>query len=92
MRRVGCVLLLSALPVSLAAQAADPFTGTWRLNVRKSRYSRGDCPRSMIIEMETAGNGVRYRSETVLAGGERAGRATPRITAAPRPWWSRRGG
>src|SRR5262249_38440318 len=50
---------------------ADPFTGTWQLNVHKSKYPPGTCPRSMIIQMEPAGNGVQYRSETTQADGRK---------------------
>jgi len=63
------MLIAAALSASIAACAADPFAGTWRLNVRKSKYIPGTCPRSMTIEMEVAGNGVRYASETTQADG-----------------------
>jgi hypothetical protein len=48
---------------------ADPFAGTWKLNVQKSRYPRGLCPKSMVIVMEPAGDGVHYRSQTAYANG-----------------------
>ena len=69
MRRVGWMLLSVALSACLLTAATDPFVGTWRLNVRKSKYAPGTCPKSMIIEMTTAGNGVKYRSETTLSNG-----------------------
>jgi hypothetical protein len=60
-----------ALPAFAATPAgvADPFAGTWTLNVQKSRYPGGACPKRMVIVMETAGEGVRYRSETTYAHG-----------------------
>ena len=52
---------------------ADPFVGTWRLNVAKSNYAPGQCPKSMTIDMAAAGDaGVSYRSETEFADGRRA--------------------
>src|SRR5262249_52692851 len=38
-------------------------------NVKKSKYPAGTLPKSMIIQMEAAGEGIRYRSETIDANG-----------------------
>jgi hypothetical protein len=37
--------------------------------VGRSEYPDGSCPKSMFIEMEAAGSGIRYRSETSLPDG-----------------------
>lgn len=69
---VLAVLLVSAVAQAFAAGAPghdDPFVGTWKLNPQKSRYPHGACPKRMVIVMEPAGEGVRYRSETTYAGG-----------------------
>jgi len=71
MSRLASTLILVGLSVSLIAGESDPFTGTWRLNPRKSKYPPGTCPKAMTIVMESAGNGVRYRSETTQADGRR---------------------
>ena len=63
------VLISVALSASLAGAATDPFNGTWNLNVQKSKYARGACPKRMTIWMETVGDGVHYRSETTYANG-----------------------
>jgi hypothetical protein len=65
------LLFSSAAHASIDPQtkSADPFAGTWKLNVQKSRYPRGLCPKSMVIVMEPAGDGVHYRSETAYANG-----------------------
>ena len=61
--------LLISTTLLLAAGHTDPFAGTWKLNVEKSTYPRGSCPRQMVIIMETAGDGVNYRSETLHESG-----------------------
>lgn len=58
------------LAAAFAFGAADPFVGTWALNVQKSKYAPGTCPKKMTIEMEPAANGVHYRSETINASGK----------------------
>ncbi len=64
---IAVVLMASGGTVSV-----DPFVGTWKLNVRKSKYESGQCPKSMTIEMKAAGNGVSYRSETEYPGGRKS--------------------
>jgi hypothetical protein len=39
------------------------------MNVKKSRYASGSCPKSMVINMEAAGHGIRYYSEVTYANG-----------------------
>jgi len=57
------------IAASLVSGATDPFVGTWTLNAHKSRYPPGTCPKRMVIRMESAGEGVHYRSETTFANG-----------------------
>jgi hypothetical protein len=47
------------------AQSADPFVGTWKLNVAKSTYSPGPAPKSATSTYAVAGKGykVTVRSE-----------------------------
>jgi hypothetical protein len=54
---------------SAVLAAADPFVGTWTLNLQKSKYPPGTLPKRMIIRMEAADDGIRYRSETIDAAG-----------------------
>jgi hypothetical protein len=49
--------------------AADPFLGKWSLDVKRSRYPVGACPKEMTIEMAKAEHGVHYHSETRLTSG-----------------------
>jgi hypothetical protein len=47
----------------------DPFVGTWKLSVQKSKYAPGASPKSMVIEIRPAGDGIRYSSDTINANG-----------------------
>jgi hypothetical protein len=66
------VLAVTALSAGAIATSADPFVGKWVLNPRESKYPAGTCPKSMIIQMESAGKGIRYRSDTTYASGSTA--------------------
>jgi hypothetical protein len=61
--------MITLLATAMAAAFTDPFVGKWVLNPRLSKYPSGSCPRSMVIEMESAGDGVHYRSDTTYANG-----------------------
>jgi hypothetical protein len=65
---LNCFAIAALFALSTSA-ATDPFIGTWTLNVNKSKYPPGTLPRQMVIHMEAAGDGIRYRSETIDAGG-----------------------
>src|SRR5260370_36499106 len=58
------------IAAALALGANDPFVGHWNLNVQKSKYGVGACPKKMIIAMQPAGDGVHYVSETTSAMGK----------------------
>ncbi len=49
----------------------NPFIGTWRLNIAKSKYSSGPAPRSQTQTYETHGNGMKVSSEGTAADGSR---------------------
>ena len=70
MKKTACILLLALLATGATA-ATDPFVGKWVLEVQHSEYPAGTRPKSMVIEMETVGEGVRYRSDTTYANGSK---------------------
>ena len=49
----------------------NPFIGTWKLNIAKSKYSSGPAPRSQTQTYETHGNGMKVSSEGTAADGSR---------------------
>ncbi len=62
MRSLACASLVVVLAVAVmspggSAQAADPFMGTWRLNVAKSTFSPGPAPKSGSVTFTAAGAG-----------------------------------
>lgn len=64
---VGLVVATSAL--SVLAQSAEPWAGTWRLNVAKSKYSPGPAPRSQTTRIEAMANGIKTVTDQVDAQG-----------------------
>jgi hypothetical protein len=65
-------LLLISTTLLVATGPAVPFAGRWKLNVDKSTYPPGMCPRQMTVLIETAGEGESYSSETLYENGGRA--------------------
>jgi hypothetical protein len=68
MKRIW-LLLTAVLLVTSATASPDPFLGRWTLNAQRSNYPPGSCPKRMTIEMEAAGRGIHYRSESVYPNG-----------------------
>lgn len=60
---------LLALAVVAIAQPKDPFVGTWKLNVAKSKYSPGPAPKSSTATYEAAGAGYKVSVRTEPASG-----------------------
>jgi hypothetical protein len=72
MRR-GLVLfalfVVAIAATSLSAQE-NPFLGTWKLNVEKSKYVGAAAPKSQTRTVAAQGNGVKYSFEGVTADGK----------------------
>jgi hypothetical protein len=62
---------LAGLPVEPAAQQppADPFVGTWVLNLAKSKYTPGPAPKSASIAITMQGRTVTVMTDAVSATG-----------------------
>jgi hypothetical protein len=48
------------LALATVAMAADPFVGTWKLNVAKSRFNPGHAPKRETIIITALDNGLRH--------------------------------
>ena len=64
----AAVLAAAAMPAT--AQSTDPFMGTWRLNVQKSKYTPGPVPKSIVAIYEPAGKGVKVSVTSETAEGK----------------------
>jgi hypothetical protein len=61
---------LAAMLLAIGAAAADerdPFVGVWELDTGLSKYESMDMPKTMLIVMQAAPQGVQYRSDTTFA-------------------------
>jgi histidinol dehydrogenase len=57
---------------STAAPQADPFAGTWTLNVAKSKYDPGPAPKSGSVTFSSKGDSVKAVIDGVTGTGEKA--------------------
>ena len=69
--KASVATLLAALAMaSFAAGAQDKGMGTWKLNLEKSTFNPGPPPKSITTRFEPDGDGVKWRSERILADGK----------------------
>ena len=63
-------LVLGMFVLSAAVLAADnPFIGTWKLNLAKSKFDPGPSVKSRTVTIEEAGLGVKWAIDQVDANG-----------------------
>ena len=72
MKFISLIVVVTVLSAGATATSADPFVGKWVLNPQESKYPAGSFPKSMVIQMESAGKGIHYRSDTTYATGSTA--------------------
>ena len=65
---LGAFVLAVALPEAVFAQS-DPLTGTWKLNLAKSKYSPGPPPKSLTLNYQGDGQNRTNVAEGVNAEG-----------------------
>ena len=66
---VAITLLLVVGSSTLRAADSNPFVGTWKLNLEKSKYEPGPAPKSLTRTVEAQGDGLKYTFEGVAADG-----------------------
>jgi hypothetical protein len=92
-------VILSSCIVAFAAATslfgADPFVGTWKLNIERSRTNMKTPPpppKSLVVTYAPAGEGMKVTSEVTLPDGQTRkvehivyydGKDQPRFTGAP---------
>jgi hypothetical protein len=62
----GSFILLAA---ALTLSAADPFMGTWNVNMAKSKYSPGPAPKSSTVTYSQDSDWIVAKIDTVSAEG-----------------------
>jgi len=62
---VVCAVVCAALMLSVAARAADPQSGTWKLNTAKSSYSPGPAAKSVTLTIWAEEKSVKVHSEGI---------------------------
>jgi len=65
-RNFGVVIpamLLVALAASVAVAAADPQSGTWKMNSAKSKYSPGPTPKELTVKIEADENHIKVNAD-----------------------------
>jgi len=68
---IGALYVVIGLWVTTATLwAADPFVGTWKLNLAKSKYSPGPPPKNLTITYAATENGIKATTEGVNAEGK----------------------
>ena len=68
MRYAKLAFALFGLAATLVA--ADPASGTWKLNAAKSKYTPGPPPKSATITYEETADGIKRTGESVDAEGK----------------------
>ena len=65
--------VLGASLVRVSAQASNPRSGTWKLNLAKSKYDPGPAPQRNTMKIEASGEGEKATTEGVNAAGTATG-------------------
>ena len=65
-----CLVVCAALLLSVVAKAADPQSGTWKLNTAKSSYSPGPVPKSLTLTVTADEKSLKIHSEGVDGAGK----------------------
>jgi hypothetical protein len=69
MKRVLFVLSLLVLSCGTLLAQDNPFVGTWKLNLAKSKFEPGPAPKSQTRTVVAQGDGAKYSFEGVAADG-----------------------
>jgi opacity protein-like surface antigen len=68
---VGTVVAGLLITAALVAQTQDPWIGTWKLNVAKSKFSPGPPPKDNVLKIEpAAGGALKHTFDGVNAEGQ----------------------
>ena len=63
-------LAVAWLAAASVLAAADPFVGTWKINLAKTKYDPGPPPKSLIRKYEPQGAGIKATTEGIDGEGK----------------------
>lgn len=66
---VAVLIAFAAITATTNAQGKDPWVGTWKLNLAKSKYSPGPAPKSTTVTITAPDGGIKQVVDTVPATG-----------------------
>jgi hypothetical protein len=66
---VAVLVALVALAATATAQGKEPWVGTWKLNLAKSKYSPGPPAKSLTVTVTAPNGGIKQVVDTVPATG-----------------------
>ena len=69
MKRISAIAFLIVFGFVAVLHGADYFTGTWKLNIAKSKYSPGMPPKSQTTKLESTKDGIREIVDRVNTDG-----------------------
>lgn len=62
-------VLLAVVILNVAALAADTQSGTWKMNLAKSKYSPGPAPKSITVKIESDADNIKLTSDGIDTAG-----------------------
>lgn len=68
---LSCALLVTAFVSASVVYGADMFSGTWKLNVAKSKYSPGPAPKSGVTKIAAVEGGIKVTADGENAEGKK---------------------
>jgi hypothetical protein len=67
---VVLTMVIVVLALATSAMAADPFVGTWKLNLAKSKFNDGWIPKSWTVRIKAMDNGLTMEGDLINADGK----------------------
>ena len=85
MKRAAVAAVLLVFTVPSFALPQQPFVGTWKADVAKSKYEPGAAPKSETLRFEPVGDGFKVSLDGVNQQGPYQSKATGRFDGADVP-------
>lgn len=64
------ISLFAVVSASAVRAQSNPLSGTWKLNLEKSKYEPGPAPKSLTRTVDASAEGAKYSFEGVAADGK----------------------